>query len=200
MVWFVVVTIRQSCSDFYIGVCSGMNRQGQSLSNELNSLRGIKKERQDIFVSQGDEKLRVVSMPPSEANGYPFYSWAGLRVVEATEGRSTIELDVQLHHRGGGGTEAVNGGIVAYMFDGLLGSAVRSIWTEDILTQVTITLNIQYLRLLKAKTQVVGKARVIRQGSTTVFAEGEILDESETVCAKCTGIYRLFRKSGHEAH
>ncbi|PSR26152.1 MAG: hypothetical protein C7B43_14810 [Sulfobacillus benefaciens] len=146
-----------------------------------------------------DEKSRVVSIPPSEANGYPFYSWAGLRIVEAVDGHSTIELDVQFHHRGGGGTEAVNGGIVAYMFDGLLGSAVRSIWTEAISTQVTITLNIQYLRMIKATSRIVGHAQVVRQGSTTVFAEGEILDESGTACAKCTGVYRLFRKHDREA-
>ncbi len=136
----------------------------------------------------------MVSVPPSEANGYPFYSWAGLRIVEAVDGQSTIVLDVQFHHRGGGGTDAVNGGIVAYMFDGLLGSAVRSVWTENVVTQVTITLNIQYLRMIKAKKQIVGHARVTRRGATTMFADGEILDEEGNVCAKCTGIYRLFRK------
>ncbi len=135
---------------------------------------------------------------PSEVNGYPFYSWAGLKVTEAAGGHSTIELDVQHHHRGGGGTDAVNGGIVAYMFDGLLGSAVRSIWTADVLTQVTITLNIQYLRMIQAKSRVVGHAQVVRQGASTVFVDGEIFDDSGAACAKCTGIYRLFRKKSTE--
>ncbi len=142
-----------------------------------------------------DEKCQNAHpLPPSEANGYPFFSWAGLRIVEAIEGSSTIELDVQHHHRGGGGTEAVNGGIIAYMFDGILGTAVRSIWTDDVVGQVTITLNIQYQRMIAAKHRIVGHGRVVRAGSSMVFVEGEILDESEQVAAECTGIYRIFRQ------
>ncbi len=134
-------------------------------------------------------------MPPSEANGYPFFSWAGLSIVEAQQGRSTLELAVEHHHRGGGGTHAVNGGIISYMFDGLLGVAVRSAWTPGVTGQVTITLNIQYLKMLQAEKTVVGHGRVVRLGATTAFVEGEILDESQTICATCTGIYKLFRNA-----
>ncbi|WP_053958852.1 PaaI family thioesterase [Sulfobacillus thermosulfidooxidans] len=141
-----------------------------------------------------NDQTQTLPLPPSAANGYPFYSWAGLRITEAANGRSTVELDVQHHHRGGGGTDAVNGGIVAYMFDGVLGTAVRSVWTDDVVSQVTITLNIQYLRMIQAKSRIVGHGHVVRQGSSTVFVDGEILDESGEVCAKCTGIFKLFRK------
>lgn len=143
---------------------------------------------------EGDQHKNSHPLPPSEANGYPFFSWAGLRIIEAKDGHSTLELDVQHHHRGGGGTDAVNGGIVAYMFDGLLGTAVRSIWTDDIVGQVTITLNIQYQRMIAAKHRIVGHGRVVRAGSSIVFVEGEVLDESGQVAAECTGIYRIFRK------
>ena len=136
--------------------------------------------------------LNFIALPPYEANGYPFYSWAGLRIVKADNGSSILELDVGHHHRGGGGTDAVNGGIVAYMFDGLLGVAVRSVWTSSVTGQVTISLNIQYLRMLKAQTKITGRAHVTRQGTSTVFVEGEIFDESGTACAKCVGIYKLF--------
>ncbi|AUW93573.1 MAG: PaaI family thioesterase [Sulfobacillus thermotolerans] len=140
------------------------------------------------------EELPGFTVPPSEANGYPFFSWAGLRIVEAKGGKSTVELDVAHHHRGGGGTDAVNGGIMAYMFDELLGVAVRSAWTPGVIGQVTITLNIQYLKMVKANKIVTGHGRVTRQGATTVFVEGEILDEAGTICATCTGIYKLFRR------
>lgn len=158
----------------------------------------------DAILSAGgglvDERISGQSqskpLPPSEANGYPFFSWAGLRIVEAANGSATLELDVEHHHRGGGGTNAVNGGITAYMFDGLLGVAVRSAWDPGVSGQVTISLNIQYLRMIQTENKVIGHARVTRKGASTVFVEGEIFDESGTVCAKCVGIYKLFRQRG----
>ncbi len=135
-----------------------------------------------------------VLLPPSEANGFPFFSWAGLRITHAKDGEAQIELDVAHHHRGGGGTEAVNGGIVAYMFDGLLGVAVRSVWEEDVVGQVTVNLNIQYRQMLHAKQVVIGKSRVTTRGRSTVFAEGEVYNDAGQVAASCTGIFRLFRE------
>ncbi|MDA8193871.1 MAG: PaaI family thioesterase [Thermaerobacter sp.] len=133
-----------------------------------------------------------IAISSNEVNGYPFYSWAGLRVVQASQGASVVELEVKRHHRGGGGTEAINGGIVAYMFDGLLGVAVRSAWPPSVSGQVTISLNIQYLRMLKAEKTVTGRAQITRMGTSTVFVEGQIFDETGTSCAKCVGIYKLF--------
>ena len=134
-------------------------------------------------------------LPPSEANGYPFFAWAGLRVVHAGGGQSRVELDVAHHHRGGGGTEAINGGIVAYMFDATQGVAVRSVWDDEVVGQVTVSLNIQYRRMLTVDKRVVAKARVTSMGRTTVFTAGEVYDEAGQVAASCTGIFRLFRNT-----
>ncbi len=128
-------------------------------------------------------------------NLHPFYSWAGIDVVEATEGESYLELRVQDHHRGGGGTDAINGGIVAYLFDGILGAAVRSAWPDDVVRHVTITLNIQYHRLLRVKHTVIGRGHVTQFGGTTVFAAGEVYDDAGLVAATCTGVYRVFRRA-----
>ncbi|PSR23208.1 MAG: hypothetical protein C7B45_03685 [Sulfobacillus acidophilus] len=122
------------------------------------------------------------------------FSWAGIRIVEAAEGRSRLELQVEDHHRGGAGTNAINGGIVAYLFDGLLGMAVRSVWTEDVVRHATISLNIQYQRLVNVKETLVGCGHVTKAGGTTVFAVGEVYDDWGLVAASCTGIYRLFRR------
>ena len=134
-----------------------------------------------------------------EMANHSFFSWAGIHIVEAAEGQSHLELSVKDHHRGGGGTEAINGGIVAYLFDGLLGTAVRSSWTEDVVGHVTVTLNIQYQRLLRVKNTVVARGRVTKMGGTTVFAAGEVYDESGLVAATCTGIYQVFRRKEHLA-
>jgi uncharacterized protein (TIGR00369 family) len=123
-----------------------------------------------------------------------FYKWAGLEIVEADAGEVRIVLHVQDHHRGGGGTKAINGGIVAYMFDALLGTCAGTVWDENTIGQVTVYMNIQYLAMLQADNQVVGVARVKKRGKTTVFMEAEVFDEAGEVCANCTGIYRLRQK------
>ncbi|MDY6820829.1 MAG: PaaI family thioesterase [Deferribacterota bacterium] len=128
-------------------------------------------------------------------NQTPFFSWAGLKIIDAHNGEATIALEVQDHHRGGGGTEAINGGIVAYMFDGLLGMAIASKWGSDIIGQVTVSLNIEYLRMIQASTMVMGKGRVVQLTKTLAFAEGEVYDEKQVLCAKCTGIYKVFRSN-----
>lgn len=128
-------------------------------------------------------------------NSATFFSWPGLRIIEADKGRSRVELEVREHHRGGGGTRAINGGIVAYMFDGLLGIAIASLWDEKVQGQVTVNLNVDYLGPVEAKERIEGTASVVRMGRSVAFAEGRVFDEVGNLCATCTGIYRLFRNS-----
>lgn len=128
-------------------------------------------------------------------NSTSFFQWAGIRLLEAKGGYARAELDVQEHHRGGGGTPAINGGIIAYMFDGLLGAAVASSKPE-MTGHLTVNLSINYLRMLQVARRVVGTARVTRHGEHLAFAEGEIIDEKGTVCATCTGVYFLSPSNG----
>ena len=127
-------------------------------------------------------------------NEIDFFRWPGLRLIEAGNGVARVELDVEDHHRGGGGSPRhVNGGIVSYMFDGLLGAAVESTWDEGVIGQVTITLNVQFVDAIEAENRIEGVARVLRRGGGLVFGEGQIFDERGKLGATCTGVYKLFR-------
>ena len=127
-------------------------------------------------------------------NEIDFFRWPGLRLIEAGNGVARVELDVEDHHRGGGGSPRhVNGGIVSYMFDGLLGAAVESTWDEGVIGQVTITLNVQFVDAIEAENRIEGEARVLRRGGGLVFGEGQIFDERGKLGATCTGVYKLFR-------
>lgn len=128
-------------------------------------------------------------------NELDFLKWPGLRLIEAEDGRSVMELRVEEHHRGGGGSpETVNGGIISYMFDGLCGSAVSSTWDESTVGQATMTLNIQFLSAINATEKVRGEARVTRRGGTVAYVEGKVFDDAGEVGASCTGIFKLFRR------
>ncbi|QIN79863.1 hypothetical protein GBA65_16510 [Rubrobacter marinus] len=127
-------------------------------------------------------------------NEIDFFRWPGLKLLEAENGVSRVELGVENHHRGGGGSPRhVNGGIVSYMFDALLGAAVESTWDEGVIGQVTITLNVQFVDAVEAESRIEGTARVLRRGGGLVFGEGQIFDERGRLGATCTGVYKLFR-------
>jgi uncharacterized protein (TIGR00369 family) len=105
-----------------------------------------------------------------------------------------LELDVEEHHRGGGGSEAVNGAIAAYAFDCALGTASASTWDDDVRAQVTVTMNVNYLRMARAERLLRLTAEVAQRGRSLVFVSGELLDENGETCATATGTYRLFRE------
>jgi len=125
-----------------------------------------------------------------------FFEWAGLEVLESYQGKARVCLHVDEHHRGGGGTNAINGGIAAYLFDGLLGTAVRSTWDSEVTGQVTMTLNIQYLSPLLADDTVMAVGEVTHRGRGTVYVRGEIFDRDGHVAMLATGIFHLFRAHG----
>lgn len=122
-----------------------------------------------------------------------YFEWAGIELVRAHQGKAWVRMPVQSHHRGGGGTPAVNGGIAAYLFDGLLGATVRSIWDDAVKGQVTMTLTIQYLKPLFVKEVVTGYGEVTHQGRTAVYVRGEIYDDQGHIAMTASGIYHLFR-------
>ena len=94
----------------------------------------------------------------------PFFKWMGMRVIDAADGRGRLVLDVQDHHRGGGGTVAVNGGVLSYMLDAVVGLAVHSSNPADTVGQVTLSLNVEYLAPMMVATQVVGEGEVVPPG------------------------------------
>ena len=92
---------------------------------------------------------------------------------------------IQLHQRGGLGTDAVNGAVIAGVFDlaiGLVGHFCTLGRRAG-----TAQLNIQFLRpVLGDRFEVLG--RLLRAGRSLVFATAELHDEQGQLCARCDGI------------
>lgn len=141
--------------------------------------------------------LQHAGATPSETvamwNEKLYTHWAGMRVVEAAKGQCVLELTVGEQHRGGAGTDGINGAIQAYMHDLAQGVAVRTTWDSAHRGMATISINIQYLRVLNAQKLLVGKARLVERGGTVAYAESELLDDAGVVCSRATGQFRLFR-------
>jgi len=122
-----------------------------------------------------------------------FMQWAGMRMLEVHDGKSRLELTIEPHHRGGAGTDAVNGAILSYMHDIVQGAAIRTQLPPEANALATITLHIDYLELLRAERTVVAEGRVVRIGRGVAFGESDVRDAAGRLCTRCVGTFRVIR-------
>jgi len=103
---------------------------------------------------------------------------------------------VQPTHRGGLGTDAVNGAVIAGAFDlaiGLVGHFCTLGRRAG-----TAQLNIHFIRpVLGDRFEVLG--RLVKAGRSLVFATAELHDETGQLCARCDGIVAVAGASAAEA-
>ena len=119
-------------------------------------------------------------------NDHPGMRHMGARVDLSTPGLVRCVVDpIQAHHRGGLGTEALNGAVIAGVFDLVIGLS-GYVHTRGRRAGVA-QLSIQFLRpVLGDRFEAV--ARQARVGTNLVFSSAELLDERGVVCARCDGI------------
>lgn len=91
---------------------------------------------------------------------------------------------VRDYHRGGLGTDAVNGVVLAGLFDLVIGT-VGWLTRPDART-ATVNLSMSFLRPTRGE-RVVAEGRLIRRGLNIIFAAAEIRDASGQVTARCDG-------------
>jgi len=98
--------------------------------------------------------------------------------------RVTID-PLEPHHRGGMGTAAVNGAVIAGLIDVAIGVVGHF---QMIGKRVgTAQLGIQFVRPVVGDSVTV-VARLVKAGANLVFASAEVLDPRGTVCARADGI------------
>jgi acyl-coenzyme A thioesterase PaaI-like protein len=87
-------------------------------------------------------------------------------------------------HRGGLGSEAINGVVLAGLFDLVIGTVG---WlTRPDARSATVNLSMSFLRPTMGE-RVVAEARLLRAGMNLVFASAEISGGSGEVTARCDG-------------
>lgn len=129
-------------------------------------------------------------------NTHPGMRHMGARVDLSTPGQVRAVIDpIRPEHRGGLGTEAVNGAVIAGMFDLVVGLAgyLHTLGRRAGVAQ----LNIQFLRPVQGdRFEVLG--RPVRVGANLVFAAAELIDQQGAVCARCDGIVAISGKAHAE--
>jgi acyl-coenzyme A thioesterase PaaI-like protein len=91
---------------------------------------------------------------------------------------------VMPYHRGGMGTDAVNGPVLAGLFDLAIGT-VGWLSRPDS-RSATVTLAMTFLRPTRG-ARVAVEGRLLRAGMNLTFAAAEITDERGEVTARCDG-------------
>lgn len=97
--------------------------------------------------------------------------------------RAVLE-PVQPYHRGGMGTDAVNGAVLAGLFDLAIGTVGWLTRPEG--RSATVSLAMTFVRPTRGNS-VVTEARLLRGGTNLTFASAEIFDEAGQVTARCDG-------------
>lgn len=135
-------------------------------------------------------------------NEHSLFRFAGFRCTLMEGGRGAVAIDPVLpHHRGGGGSVAVNGAILASLFDCAMGCAVDSLYLGVPFSNhrsSTMDMAISYVRPCYGDV-CVGEGVVVGGGRHVVYTRGEVLDAAGTVCAQALGTYRVW-PGGPQVH
>ncbi|MBI4420923.1 MAG: PaaI family thioesterase [Gemmatimonadetes bacterium] len=127
-------------------------------------------------------------------NAHPGMSHMGCRVDLSTPGVVRCVVDpIRPEHRGGLQTDAVNGAVIAGVFDLVIGLS-GYVHTRGRRAGVA-QLSVQFLRpVLGEKFEAV--AHPVRVGTNLVFSTAELRDDRGYVCARCDGIVAVSGKGG----
>lgn len=104
-----------------------------------------------------------------------------------------IRLDsIRPHHRGGLGTDAINGGVLAALFDLAIGCTPALV--NPTKRTATVQLSMSFERPVLGNSLSVD-AWIDKRGTQILFASARVRDESGEVCARCQGVVRLSTRS-----
>ena len=95
---------------------------------------------------------------------------------------------IRPEQRGGLGSDAVNGGVLAAMFDLCIGCAPATI--DPTRRSATVQLSMNFMKGVRGDV-LIAKGRVDRAGNVLVFCSAEIRDGEGNLCATGTGLVRL---------
>lgn len=135
----------------------------------------------------------TIAMSPAEAlemqnlwNSNPMLTTVGARIELTDPSVIRIYIDaIHPYHRGGLGSDAVNGGVLSGLFD--MGIGLVGIVNSHKHRTGTVQLNIHFLKPLRGKSLKI-EARLVKAGKALVFARAEAYNDQQEICATCEGI------------
>lgn len=122
----------------------------------------------------------------------------GVRVEFPDLERVLVVMDpIRDEHRGGLGTHAVNGGVLAAMFDLAIGCTPALV--DPTRRNATMQLSMSFLRPVTG-TRFQVESRIDRAGSDTLFASAKLFDEKGQLCSTCSGLVKVSDRPWNDGH
>ncbi|HEX8701163.1 MAG TPA: PaaI family thioesterase [Myxococcaceae bacterium] len=116
-------------------------------------------------------------------------TFLGVR-LSFSEGRKVVVTlpEIRTEHRGGLGTSAVNGAIIAGIFDLVIGCTAALV--DPTKRCATLQLSMSFQRPLTGDSAR-AEAEIDSYGKNTLFASARMMDSEGNVCARAQGVVRL---------
>ncbi|MGD0765270.1 MAG: PaaI family thioesterase [Dehalococcoidia bacterium] len=118
-------------------------------------------------------------------------SLLGWQVLHAEPGRVSASFRGTPDFYNPGGF--VQGGILAAMLDGVMGSAAVSVLGQDE-TVTTLDMNLSFMRPVR-DVKLIAEGRVVQRGGSVVFMDGTLTLEDGSLVATATATGRIVRLS-----
>lgn len=119
----------------------------------------------------------------------PFAAHLGFRIDQLEPGIARMSCELQPHMTNSWGT--AHGGVIMTMLDVCLCMAARTLH-PDSAGVMTIDMSTSFIDA--GKSPLKGEARVLRNGRSMIFAEGEIRNADGALVAKAMGTVRARQK------
>ncbi|HEY8340663.1 MAG TPA: PaaI family thioesterase [Egibacteraceae bacterium] len=132
---------------------------------------------------------------PESSAAMPALKFANLRILHMEKGRADLVIDPILpEHRGGSTSEAVNGALIAYLLDVVMGAACESLYLgAPRLKHRTATTNLTVNYVAPVYGNVCrAEAEVLGGGRSVLHTRADVKDENDDVCVYGTGTYRIW--------
>jgi uncharacterized protein (TIGR00369 family) len=128
----------------------------------------------------------------AEFNASQALTHFGMKVSFPDPEHVQVELNpIRPEHRGGLGTEAVNGGVLAALFDLVIGCSAALV--DPTRRTATMQLSMSFQRPVRG-TRLKAVASIDSAGDTVLFSSARVEDEQGAVCARCQGVIRLSKQ------
>ena len=112
----------------------------------------------------------------------------GVKISFPEGTRVRVDMPVKPEHLGGLGANAVNGGVLAAIFDLVIGSTPALI--DPSRRTATMQLSMNFMRPVVGES-FHAEAVIDSAGSSTLFASAVIYDARGQICAKCDGVVKM---------
>lgn len=123
--------------------------------------------------------------------GQVIRGFLNMKIEKASEKKTISTLPIRWEMYNGIGV--IHGGITATAIDDAMGKTLRVCQSGELARQVTVDLNIHYLKGGKGKELMI-ETEIIQAGRSLAVLESTVRDDQGDMVAKATGTFRVWQK------